>query len=335
MATHRMSAVAGNSVTCEAVTKCFGDERAVDELTLAVRSGSIYGLIGPSGGGKTTTIRLMTGVLGPDSGRVTALGRDPATLSARQRARLGYLQQTPALLPELSAWENLRFTAATNGLGLRKRQRLLQALELVELTEDRHKQTEELSGGMRRRLALAATLVHDPELLFLDEPTAGIDPILRERFWNRFGELRDEGRTLVVTTQYVGEARFCDEVGLIDQGRLVADGTPAELRRQAFGGEMIDLVTAAPMAQDLMERLVRSQGMDGVHWQRTDLRSVRLVVDDAGERMPHLMRWLDGEKIEVDTCEEHVPDFEEVFVALVRSAHGDVPDQGWAHGSVR
>ena len=152
------------------------------------------------------------------------------------------MPQLPALFPNLSVIDNLRFAAALYGVKARgRRRRLREILEFVELTADRTKLVGKTSGGMQRRLALAETLVHDPELVFLDEPTAGIDPILRERFWQRFRQLRDEGRTLIVSTQYVGEAADCDVVAVMANGRVVALAPPDELRRRAFGGDIVDL----------------------------------------------------------------------------------------------
>ena len=164
---------------------------------------------------------------------------------SKQRSGIGYLPQSPALFGDLSVWENLNFHASMYGLALRRRKRLRQLLEWVELSDDGNKRVRDTSGGMQRRLALAATFVHDPSYLFLDEPTAGIDPILREKFWNQFRTLAGDGRTLLVTTQYVGEASFCDYVGLLSDGELLMFDTPQNLRRAAFDGEVIDVGPAA------------------------------------------------------------------------------------------
>jgi ABC-2 type transport system ATP-binding protein len=220
-------------VAAGSLTKSFDDETVVRDLDLAIHPGTIVGLIGPSGCGKTTTVRLLTGLLAPTSG-TAVVDETPATqLSHRQRARIGYLPQIPALFPELSLWENLNFHASMYGLRLRRRARLRELLDWVELTDDRSKRVREASGGMQRRLALAAAFVHDPRLAFLDEPTAGIDPILRARFWEQFRTLRDAGGTLIVTTQYVGEAANCDVVGVLSDGELVYYGTPDGLLRTA------------------------------------------------------------------------------------------------------
>ena len=188
-------------VRAEQVTRSFADQQVISPLDLEIEPGTILGLIGPSGCGKTTTVRLLTGLLAPTSGRATVFGRDACDLSSADRARLGYLPQTPALFPDLSLAENLSFHASMYGLPFRRRQRLDQLLEWVELGEHRHKRVADASGGMQRRLALAAAFVHDPDVVFLDEPTAGIDPILRDKLWARFREVAATGKTLIVSTQ--------------------------------------------------------------------------------------------------------------------------------------
>jgi len=223
-------------VTASGLTKSFGEGDVVHDLDVDITAGTIVGLIGPSGSGKTTTVRLLTGLYEPTSGTAEVDGTPATSLSHRQRGRIGYLPQIPALFPDLTLWENLNFHASVYGLRLRRRRHLRALLDWVELTDDRHKRVRQASGGMQRRLALAASFVHDPALVFLDEPTAGIDPILRARFWDRFHELRDAGRTLIVTTQYVGEAAYCDVVGVMSDGELVFFGSPDELLRAAGAG---------------------------------------------------------------------------------------------------
>ena len=175
--------VSANIVEAQDLTKMFGDEAAVDSLTMQVPPGTIFGFIGPSGCGKTTTVRLMTGIHKPTSGQIRVLGKNPFDFTKIDRERIGYLIQTFVLYPQLTVWENMNFAASFYGVSLFRGKRLNKLLEFVELSEDRGKLAGALSGGMKRRLSLAATLVHNPELLFLDEPTAGIDPILRREFW--------------------------------------------------------------------------------------------------------------------------------------------------------
>jgi ABC-2 type transport system ATP-binding protein len=223
------------AVRAAGLVKRFGSELALDHVDLVVPSASIVGVIGPSGGGKTTLIRILTGVMAPTAGQVVVLGSNPTTAGASQRRRIGYMPQESVLFPNLSVWSNLQFVASLYAMPVRRRRRLRGLLELVDLWEHRHKRLDRCSGGMQRRVALAATLVNDPELLFLDEPTAGVDPLLRERFWERFRAVRDAGRTIVVSTQYVGEAALCDLVAVMDHGRLIALASPDDLRRQALG----------------------------------------------------------------------------------------------------
>jgi ABC-2 type transport system ATP-binding protein len=227
------SGAAAVVVACRALTKSFDGVDVVRDVDLQVRRGTIVGLIGPSGCGKTTTVRLLCGLLAPSSGQAEVGGTPSTDLSHRERGGIGYLPQLPALFPDLSLRENLNFHASMYGLRLRRRRRLRELLDWVELTDDQHKRVRQASGGMQRRLALAAAFVHDPAIVFLDEPTAGIDPILRARFWSQFRALRDAGRTLIVTTQYVGEAANCDVVGVLSDGQLVFLDTPDELLRRA------------------------------------------------------------------------------------------------------
>src|SRR5215212_2078387 len=223
------------------LTKVFGGETAVDAITMDVPEGSTFGFIGPSGSGKTTTVRLLMGLHEPDAGEVSVLGARPARFTRHDRERIGYLPQLFVLYPDLTIWENMNFAASLYGVPFLRAKRLDELLDLVELREDKHKLVRDTSGGMQRRLSLAATLIHDPDLVFLDEPTAGIDPILRKKFWDYFKELQTNGHTLFITTQYVGEAGYCDFVGVMSEGRLLSVDTPEGLRREAYGGDIVKL----------------------------------------------------------------------------------------------
>ena len=312
-------------VSARGVTKRYGDRAAVADLSLDVAAGTIFGFIGPSGSGKTTTVRLLTGGTAPTSGEVRVLGRSPTSFSTAERTRIGYMPQLGVLYPSLSIQENLQFVASIYGMPLRRavrERRLSAALSLVELREDRRTLLRNASGGMQRRVALAAALLHEPELLFLDEPTAGIDPVLRRRFWDHFAELKGRGRTLLVTTQYVGEAAYCDLVAVLAEGRLLTVDTPEGLRRQAFGGELVDIVAAGRIDDAAHDGLRALDGVLDVTRVGTDRRALRVLVPDAGTALPRLQRELDARGVPIESAEPHVPPFDDVFVALVEGLSG-------------
>src|SRR5512142_320715 len=299
------------------LTKKFGDEFAVQDISFDVPLASIFGFIGPSGSGKTTTVRLLTGVYTPTDGDVSVLDRNPANFSQGERARLGYMPQLFVLYPTLTVWENLNFAASLYGMGLFRGKRLANALKFVELYEHRGKLAHNISGGMLRRLSLAATLVHEPELLFLDEPTAGIDPVLRRKFWDHFRELKDQGRTIFITTQYVSEADNCDLVGVQNNGKLLLVDTPQGIRHHAYGGDMVDFRTT--QAFDIQaEAMLRSLTFVQAKTVRTGSNSMRLIVDQASTATPELMGWAQQQNIQVQAVEEYMPSFEDVFVELIR-----------------
>ncbi|HET9015568.1 MAG TPA: ABC transporter ATP-binding protein [Thermomicrobiaceae bacterium] len=212
------------------VSRRFGDVLALDGITLSVPRGVIYGLLGPSGSGKTTFIRILAGALRASGGSVTVLGRPQP--SRDNAARIGYMTQTAALYPDLSLRENLEFFGALYGLeGRALTSRIEQLAEEVGLADRLGSPLHTFSGGMRQRASLGCALLHDPELLFLDEPTVGLDPVLRRAFWQRFRGLADAGRTLVVSSHVMDEAERCDLLGFVRDGRLLASDSPAALRR--------------------------------------------------------------------------------------------------------
>jgi ABC-2 type transport system ATP-binding protein len=299
-----------------AVGKQFDDEWIVRGLEVDVPSGTILGMIGPSGCGKTTTVRLATGTYRPDEGEVLVLGSDPAARPTAQRTAIGYLPQTPVLFDDLSLWENLNFHASLNGVPWRRRQRLNEVMALVDLDGEERKLVRNSSGGMKRRLALAATLVHDPALLILDEPTAGIDPLLRRQIWAHFRLLSDQGRTLVVTTQHVNEAANCDVVVVLDDGRVVAVGEPDELRRTAIGGDAVIMRFAEPVDGRVLAELSQ-QGCRSV--DSIDRTSVRIVVDQSSSDVPKLLRALEEIGVVVEESSDVAVDWDEVFIALIGS----------------
>ena len=305
----------------EGLTRQFGEETAVSDVTMTVPDQKIFGFIGPSGSGKTTTIRMLTGVYEPTSGRASVLGSNPANFDKHTRARIGYMPQLFVLYPELTVWENLSFTASLYGMPLRRKERLKEVLDFVELTEASKKVSSDISGGMQRRLSLASTLVHNPDLIFLDEPTAGIDPVLRRKFWDHFRHLRERGRTLFVTTQYVSEAQYCDLVGVLAEGRLIMVDTPEGLRYRAYGGDIVDLRTEERITYGQRDELVDLPYVQGKP-ERVSETHLRLIVDEAATAVMELLEWCKEQGIAVDSVEEYQPPFEDVFVELVKENGG-------------
>ncbi|WP_041328002.1 ABC transporter ATP-binding protein [Rubrobacter xylanophilus] len=310
-------------IEAEGLGMSFGGEEVLGEIYLSVGEGEIFGLIGPSGAGKSTLTRLLTGYLRPSRGSVRVFGRDPCAFGAADRRRIGFMPQGFVLYGGLSVRQNVNFAAGLYGLRLgERRRRVREVLEFTELWKDRRKAASRLSGGMQRRLQLAAALVHEPQLLFVDEPTANLDPILRRKFWEGFEVLRDMGRTIFVTTQYVGEAELCDRVGLLSGGGLAAVGTPEELRRRAFGGEAMELTLAGEPGR-LGRHLDALEGVGHVVEVREErpgdgaaASTVRLVVEDADTALPRAFEALRG--AEVLSADLIHPSFDEVFVRLVR-----------------
>ena len=214
----------------------------------------------------------------------------------------------------------MNFSASLYGLGfLKRKKRINQMLDFVELKEHRNKLARNTSGGMQRRLSLAATLVHDPEILFLDEPTAGIDPILRQKFWEHFNQLKDQGRTLFITTQYVGEAAYCDYIGIMADGRLLMVDTPQGLQRRAFGGEVIDFKVNGALTWDQIQD-INSLPFVRKRVSQTGPNTFRLVVENASVALPDLLAWFETNNIDIDTAKEFLPPFDDVFVILVKEA---------------
>src|SRR5688500_15862781 len=272
-------------ISATGVTRAFDDRVVVDDLDFEVYPGTILGVVGPSGSGKTTTVRMLTGTLGRTSGEISVLGEDPMHFSRRTRGRIAYMPQLFSLYEDLSAQENVGFVAALYGIGPFKRRSLIRnALEVVELTDARHRLARDLSGGMQRRLELACALVHSPDVLFVDEPTAGIDPVLRKAIWDELRRLRDEGRTLLVTTQYVAEAEYCDRVAMIVDGRLVALDAPDELRKAVFGGEVIEVNAQRAVDPQMLANL---QGVLAV--RQTAPRQLMVTTEDAATTGPRII----------------------------------------------
>lgn len=299
--------------------KRFGSTWAVQDLTLAVPRGQIFCLLGPSGSGKTTTLRMMLGVYKPSAGSLKVLGRPPVSLGGMLHQRIGYLPQHFVLYPTLSVEENLNFVGMIYGLGLlKRRRRIRELLEFMELWPARRYLAGRISGGMQRRLSLAAALMHRPELLFLDEPTAGIDPILRTKLWDEFRHLQGDGASLVVTTQYVTEAEYGDRVAILAEGRLAALGTPDELRQQALGGQAVVVHTggATGFGPELVRALKAVDGVSEVAFPGYD--RIRLTVRDSGAALPSILNVMQEHRVQVESVENVTTSFDDVFVRLVQ-----------------
>ena len=303
-------------VAVEGISRAFDGRVVVRDIDLTVRRGTILGIIGPSGSGKTTTIRMLTGALKPSSGAISVLGERPDRFRRSTRERIGYMPQSFTLYRDLSARENVDFVASMFGLlWPRRRKRIREVLELLDLYGARNRRAGQLSGGMQRRLELACALVHEPVLLFLDEPTAGIDPLLRVTVWNELHRLRDAGNTLLVTTQYVNEAEECDEVALIARGRLIARATPDDLRRQAIGGDQLWIRTVGLIDGRTIEPLA-----DVHEVKQMNPDELLITVGAAATAMPMIVDAIRSSGIDVESAREVPVSFDDVFASLLERA---------------
>ncbi|MDR1851080.1 MAG: ABC transporter ATP-binding protein [Propionibacteriaceae bacterium] len=244
-----------DAISTRGLTKTFGNFTAVDHVNLVVPTGQIFGFLGPNGSGKTTTIRMLTGTMKPTSGSIRVLGEDVAKHPQRIAPRIGYMSQKFSLFEDLSVEQNLKFYAGIYNLPEeRYEQQRDYVLKMANLVGREKELARNLSVGWRQRLALGAATIHDPELLFLDEPTSGVDPVARKQFWDLLYQLAQRGTTLFVTTHYMDEAEHCDRLAFIYRGKIIADGTPNQLRAD-YGGD-----AARPTIEDVFVNLVEGQG---------------------------------------------------------------------------
>lgn len=243
------------AVETNELTRTFGDFTAVDKVSLKIRQGGIYGFLGPNGSGKSTTIRMLCGILEPSGGSGTVMGLDIARQSEEIKTNIGYMSQKFSLYDDLSVRENLEFYAGLYSLSATlKKERIEEMVRMAGLTGREDELTANLSGGWKQRLALGSSILHRPKILFLDEPTGGVDPQSRRMFWDIIYELSAAGTTVMVTTHFMDEAEHCDEIGFIFEGRLIASDTPSRLK-QAIPGRLLRIRTPDPM--ELMAELER------------------------------------------------------------------------------
>src|SRR4051794_21716358 len=283
-----------NGIEVEGLVRSFKDIRAVDGIDISISPGQIYGFLGPNGAGKSTTVHMLTTLLPPSGGRATVAGFDVARQGAQVRASIGAALQEAALDPFLTGREHLRLQSSLHGIrGKARKQLIEELLHRVGLTHAADRKVRTYSGGMKRRLDLALALIHDPSIIFLDEPTTGLDPQSRTALWEEVGRLaRDEGVTVFLTTQYLEEADvLADRVGIIDHGRIVAEGTPAELKAE-IGKPTVEVVPERPDDLERLRELMRRFGPETAG--RPGAFAVQL---DGHGALPEVMRALDTESL--------------------------------------
>jgi ABC-2 type transport system ATP-binding protein len=302
------------AIEISGLTKKFGDFIAVDHLDLKVYKGEIFGLLGPNGAGKTTTIRMLCGLMAPTEGSIKILGYKIPEERNEAIRKIGYMAQRFSLYEDLTVYENMEFYGKLYGLkGSLLRERILKLLDFLELSEFKDRLAGKLSGGMKQRLALGVALIHNPSLLILDEPTAGVDPSLRRAFWNYFRSLNKEGTTILVTTHYMDEAENCDRIGLMSKGKLIAIGSPRELKRKAFGGDVIELKIKGDI-NSLPLKILETR-------KENDITIVRAVLNDISKELPNIFNLLDSYNIKLISVEPINISLEEVFIKLL----GEIP----------
>lgn len=316
MASIQKSSERANSYAVQAVelTKEFGAFRAVDRVTFAIDRGAIFGFLGPNGAGKTTTIRMLLGLLKPTSGQASVLGFDIVKHTNEIKKRIGYMSQRFSLYDDLTVDENLNFFGRTYGVrGKRLLARKEFVLQMAGLEGRERELTRNLSGGWKQRLALGTAIVHEPEMLFLDEPTAGVDPISRRVFWDLIYELAEAGTTIMVTTHYMDEAELCQRLAFIQHGRIVADGSPAGIKDREMRGQVLEIDCDKPA---LAIPALREMGA----FEEVALYGalIHAVAPDVDSLKQQIGRRLEEVGVRVTTMDAIAPSLEDVFISSVR-----------------
>ncbi len=305
-------------IIVENLTKRFGDFVAVDNVSFSVNAGEVYGWLGPNGAGKTTTIRMLLGLIQPTSGRASVLGFDPVRQTKMMQARVGYMSQQFTLYNDLTAQENIRFYGMVYGLSRDElRQRQAEIIQMAGLEGRENALTRTLSGGWKQRLALGCAIVHRPKVVFLDEPTAGVDPISRREFWGLIYAMAKKGVTVLVTTHYMDEAELCQRVGFISQGRLVALDSPSRLKQTQMRGQVLEISASAP---DTVMRVLKAAQQSGqLLLDEVALygAQVHAVVPNAEQYKEMILELLNAETVEVTAIEWIAPTLEDVFISSV------------------
>lgn len=305
------------AVSVSDLTKTFGDFVAVDHLNFTIPKGEIFGFLGPNGAGKTTTMRMLLGLLQPTEGTATVLGFDIVRQMSEIRRRIGYMSQKFSLYNDLTVNENLNFYGGIYGVrGQRLRQRKAYILRMAGLEGRERELTRNLSGGWKQRLALGAALIHEPEMLFLDEPTAGVDPISRRAFWDLLYELAEGGTTIFVTTHYMDEAEHCQSLAFIQRGQLAAQGSPEEIKRDHMPGEVLEIDCAPPDQAILVLRGMRMFAEVALYGSL--IHVVTMAGAAAEGQKPLIAEALSKANITVKSIELITPSLEDVFIASVR-----------------
>jgi len=301
------------SVTVRSLEKRFGDFVAVNRVTFDIRKGEVFGFLGPNGAGKSTTIRMLCGLLSPTSGEGTVAGYDLRTEPEKIKQHIGYMSQRFSLYEDLTVEENIDFYGGIYRIPAEKKQdRKEWVIEMAGLSDHRRTKTAFLAGGWKQRLALGCAILHEPPILFLDEPTSGVDPIRRRRFWDLIYDLSGKGVTVFVTTHYMDEAENCDRLGLIYRGELAALGTPEELKTRLMKEEVVEIRCERP--QDAIAFLEDLPGLRSAALFGTGIHA---VVARGVEAVPLLRETLGAKGVPVTRAERIAPSLEDVFVSVV------------------
>jgi len=299
------------------LTKLFGNFTAVDSVSFTVERGEIFGFLGPNGAGKTTTIRMLLGLLKPTSGAATVLGFDVVKQTNEIKKRIGYMSQRFSLYDDLTVDENLNFYGRTYGVGNRRlRERKGFVLQMAGLEGRERELTRNLSGGWKQRLALGTAIIHEPETLFLDEPTAGVDPISRRAFWDLLYDLAEGGTTIMVTTHYMDEAEHCQSLAFIQRGRIVVQGSPAVIKETKMRGQVLEIDCEEPA---IAIPALREMGA----FEEVALYGalIHAVASDVHALKPEIVERLQSAGVQVRTMDVIAPSLEDVFISSVRE-HG-------------
>jgi len=303
-----------HAVIAEELTKKFGDFIAVNRVSFTIRRGEIFGFLGPNGAGKTTTIRMLLGLLRPTSGQATVLGYDIVRQSEQIRRRIGYMSQRFSLYQDLTVRENLEFYGRTYGLrGKRLRERMNFVLETAGLVGRENELTGNLAGGWKQRLALGCAILHEPDMLFLDEPTAGVDPVSRRAFWEFLYDLAERGTTIFVTTHYMDEAENCHSLAFIHNGKIVAYGSPQGIKETHMEGQVLEIDCSPP------EAAITALREMGIFEEVTLYGSLIHVVDENVQaHKPLIEKTLREKGVTIRSLDVVAPSLEDVFISRIK-----------------